>query len=273
MSNSWLPTWLGAAWTVVFVVVLLVHLGHLFQMTGRARGWHATHVLMAFGMIDMVWPQHSVLVGRVGGVAVFTVAAVAVAVFAVVDGVRHGRWNRLWAISALDLALMAYMFQLTASTVQVLTLLATAWFVVEAVAWATGQLLPRTAHTGRVAEVAVADDGVGTVESGSRVGPADGSAELDPAYSDSAASEPAGRATSATGGTAEPALTGSSGIATLTRPVRASEPGTAPSHGRHGRLHQLSLRITLPAMSLGMAYMFLAMQYGGADGMRGTSGM
>lgn len=231
MSSSWLPTWLGLAWTMVFLVVLAVHLGHLWSMRGRARAWHAAHVLMALGMVDMYRPAERMLIGRVGGVAVFTAAAVLVAVLALVDGVRNGRWNRLWAVSAVDLALMAWMFQMMQTRVQVVTILATAWFVMETVGWATGRLLP--AHDT-------------TVQAATTAQPAGGVAEP-----------------------AEPALSGG-GVATMTRPAaRQAEPGTAPDTGWHGRLHQLSLRITLPAMSLGMAYMFLATQYGGMAGAMG----
>jgi hypothetical protein len=156
VSNSWLPTWLDVVCTIVFVGILVVHLGHLAAMTGRSRWWHGSHVLMALGMIDMFWPGDRMVVGSSAGGVIFGVAAGAFFVLAVVEAAR-GAFSWLWLVAAVDLGAMVYMFAMSSTRYQALTALLAVWFVVEALAWASGRLAAVAQHEALVLQEPRAD--------------------------------------------------------------------------------------------------------------------
>lgn len=195
-GNSLLPPWLRVVFSAVFVVVLAVHVLHVRDGARRARVWHGAHVLMALGMLDMFLPTGGMLVGGFPAEVVFAVAAAAVLAFLVVDFVRSGRVGVLWLVVAVDMAAMVYMFAMMDGSVPWLTWTLVAWFVLQAIGWATGRL-------------------ANTVDSGGLGG------------------GPAG--VTAARATAVPDRTGA---------------------------HTLSIRLTLLAMNVGMAYMFVAMALG-----------
>jgi hypothetical protein len=147
--GSWVPTWLAVAWSAVFAGVLAVHLAHLLVMGTRSRLWHAGHVLMAAGMLDMYWPGAPIGIGERTGERGFAVAAVAAVGVAVID-VTGGRFTWLWSIAALDFAVMATMFAPTSQRWWVLSVLLASWCGLEALGWASGALSDVVAPDGLV---------------------------------------------------------------------------------------------------------------------------
>jgi methionine sulfoxide reductase heme-binding subunit len=198
-GNPWLPCALMVIAALVYVVILVVHVGHLRDIGIRGRVWHLGHVLMALGMIDMFVPTGRMPVPAGVGAVVFALAALVMLGFTAALAVRGERVGWLWPVAGFDLAAMAYMFTLPGAPW--LTGLLVGWFVLQAAGWATG-VLP----------------GVGVGQPPDRSGASVGSG-----------------------------------------------------------YHDLSVRVTLAAMGLGMAYMFLAMQLGmapmGNSPMPGMSGM
>jgi len=227
--ESWLPAWLGALWVAVFAVVAVVHVVHLSGVGAWAQAWHGGHVLMALGIISMYWPDSTGFVPASEGEIAFAVLAVAAAAAALSTAVQ-GRWSILWTISALDFAIMVYMFAMPKHRQIVLTLVLAAWLLVEACFWITGWL-------GRSSLP-------GSSMAGLDVGPGDAERRTGdlPVAS-------AGRASTSGGG-----LEASSAVATRTRP--------RPLAGREGTVHAASVAVTLAVMAIGMGYMLLAMQFG-----------
>ncbi len=215
MTSGWIPAWAATAWTVVFEVVLVVHVRHAFALSGRARAWHVTHIVMALGMIDMFWLLPSMPVGAGFGRIVFALGAVLTLGWGIFDRIHDGRPLLLWLIAATDLASMVYMFSMSTTRIQVLTLLLVVWFVLEAAGWASGAMFALLRA---------------------------------PAEAQEAASS----------ATRQPVPTRAEAAATVIIQADRQSQGRLAKHSEHMR----DLRITLALMSLGMAYMFLAMQYG-----------
>ncbi|MGH3829884.1 MAG: DUF5134 domain-containing protein [Pseudonocardiaceae bacterium] len=145
MANTWLPAWLRILASGAFVVVLLIHVRHLVTASPRGRVWHAGHVLMALGMIDMVAPTSGMLVPAWAGEVIFSGAALAVAGFALSESARaeRARGRRLgwlWPVVGIDLAAMVWMFAMPAPRLGWLTGLLVGWFALQATGWATGRL-------------------------------------------------------------------------------------------------------------------------------------
>lgn len=140
MTSSWLPTWAAALWTVAFLVVAAVHCFHAAVMAGRARVWHAAHVLMALGMVDMYWPAPSQRIGQVGGQWAFALLFVAAIASITIDARRRHPPVWLAAMTSLSLLAMSYMFVMASHRDEVVSLVLTAWFAVEAVGWLSGAL-------------------------------------------------------------------------------------------------------------------------------------
>jgi hypothetical protein len=137
VSIGLLPVWVGVTWTATFLAALSLHVWHMVTTPGRARVWHAAHVLMATGMIDMYWPGHP----RFGaGGAVFAVAVAGVLAMMVADLSRPARVVGRWLITAVDLAAMVYMFAAMSHPVEAVTTALVLWFGIEALGWAFGLL-------------------------------------------------------------------------------------------------------------------------------------
>lgn len=232
MANPWLPTWLVLAWTAVFAMIVAVHLWHVAVMTGRDRLWHWAHVLSATGMIVMFLPVDAAVPYR-AGVAIFAMAAMIVTGLLGREVARRRSLGRLWPATVIDLAAMAYMFAMMSTRVVWLTVPLVGWFLLQVAGWSTGRLC-----------TALAAGGLG--------GP-------QPTL---AAAAPAAHTVipGATGGPRGGAAMG----AGLQR-AGLQEASLHPVPGRdrhHSRAHRTAIRFTLALMSLGMAYMLLAMQLG-----------
>lgn len=237
--NPWIPAPVAVAWSLLFMLVVLVHVWHAVVLGGRHRLWHLGHVLMAVGMVVMFWPDGSAMGSPAAvGVAVYLGAAGFVVVSLAVARARRLDLGPLWPVIAVDLAWMAYMFAMASYRLMWLSVLGVLWFAAQALGWATGRL-------GRVLE----RGGLG---------------EAVPA---SVGSTPSNRGTEAT----EPSSTNQVG-----RGERGasgdSEPEILDGVIDSGR-RDWSVRISLAVMGAGMAYMLLAMQFGTSAMAGGPGGM
>lgn len=142
-----LPNWLRFVWVAAFAGIAAVHIGHARAMGGQRRRWHAVHVLMALGMIDMFLPPGAEGVPGSAWEVTFGVAAAGMAAGGVVAWMVEGSRpvNGLWAISVIDLVAMVYMFALSSVAFAALSYTLAGYFVLETVAWAT----PVLGDTGR----------------------------------------------------------------------------------------------------------------------------
>ncbi|MEU0529048.1 DUF5134 domain-containing protein [Amycolatopsis tolypomycina] len=104
-----MPDWLRAAWATGFVVITAVHLRHTLGMAGRDRWWHAAHTVLAAGMAVMFLVPRAAASGLYGqGTFVFAALAVGAA-GAVFRWRSDGRAALLWAVSTVDVVIMAAM--------------------------------------------------------------------------------------------------------------------------------------------------------------------
>ncbi len=132
-----LPTWIGAAWTAVFILIAASHLRNMIQATGQQRPWHACHVLVAVGMAFMYAPTQidPLAVPSEFWRLVFAAAALIAAMWAI-GGV--GRVSVLiWLLSSIDLCVMLYMVSgPRAADMAAVTWLLSAYVLGEALMWA-----------------------------------------------------------------------------------------------------------------------------------------
>jgi hypothetical protein len=136
-----LPDWLKIAWTAVYVALLLVHARHAIDMAGQERAWHSFHLLMALGMIVMVFPVAPDDVGTttiVIGSAIFALATLAITGWIASALINRRSLDFLWIILVIDMLGMTYMFLAQQAPVKLLFFLFTAYFAVEACWWALG---------------------------------------------------------------------------------------------------------------------------------------
>jgi len=131
-----LPSWIGIAWTVVFLAIAASHLRHMAQTTGQRRAWHSCHVLMAVGMAFMYAPTQidPLTVPSAFWRLIFAAAGIIAAVWAI-NGV--GRVSTLiWLLTSIDMAAMLYMWSGSqhADTAP-LTWLLTSYLITEAAMW------------------------------------------------------------------------------------------------------------------------------------------
>ncbi len=137
-ATNILPAWLAVIWTLVFVVILVVHARHVLETSGERRFWHSGHVLMAFGMAFMFAPgslDHFNIPAGLWPLLFANASGLVVAwMLALVLGGRSV--NGLWVVLAFDLAAMAYMWS-PSGYVAPLTWLLVAYFAIQAVLWAT----------------------------------------------------------------------------------------------------------------------------------------
>lgn len=145
--NAWIPGPVGVAWSVLFVVVLVVHVWHASVLGGRHRLWHLAHILMAAGMVSMFWPAGAtMLVPAVAGEAIYLAAAGLLVV--VVGRARGDTFGPLSLVSVADLGWMAYMFALTHTRLAWLSVAGAVWFAAQAAGWASGWLGRVLEHRG-----------------------------------------------------------------------------------------------------------------------------
>ncbi len=137
-ATNILPNWLAVIWTLVFLVILVVHARHVVETHGERRFWHSGHVLMAFGMVFMFAPVSLDHFNVPAGFwpLLFANAAGVVVAWGLARTLAGQAVNGLWAVLAFDLAAMAYMFS-PSGYVAPLTWLLVAYFAVQALLWAT----------------------------------------------------------------------------------------------------------------------------------------
>ncbi|MFE7835132.1 hypothetical protein ACFU53_03370 [Streptomyces sp. NPDC057474] len=144
MTNTWIPQGVAVTLTVVVMVLLLVHVRHLFRAGPQARLWHGVHVLAALGMIDMTVPTDLMPVPATAAGGVFVGAASLAGGYTLVGPIRGTRrWSWLWALATVHLATMAYMFTTVVPPSDGLTLTLATWALVDAALWASGPLAAR----------------------------------------------------------------------------------------------------------------------------------
>lgn len=122
MSMALLPFWLRVVWAIALAVVALVHMWHVWSMSGQPRWWHAGHTLMAVAMIGMYLTDRMTYPSVYSaGVVLFGVLAVLIAAVAAVLRTWEGLFNPLWVASAVEMAAMAYMLLPTTARLTGLT--------------------------------------------------------------------------------------------------------------------------------------------------------
>lgn len=267
--NAWLPPLAGTVWAGLFVLVALVHLGHVAVMSARHRCWHAGHVLMAAGMVVMFWPGGSMLVPAPVGVGIYAVATATPAVAVVLARARGNRVGVLWLVTVLDLAAMVYMFAMMSHRVAWLSVAAAVWFAAQAVGWAGGWL-------GAVLERGGLGEPVPATHAGSAAAAAGmaGNGAAEQVRVPQVGSENPPVAQAGGSGAGSGAVT-----ATLTATTVATAVRRGVSRVVDGGRRDWSVRVTLTVMAVGMSYMLLAMQFGisampsMSPGMGGMAGM
>jgi len=107
-----LPQAVAVAFTLVFIAILVTHVLHLRETNGQRRLWHSGHVLMALGMAFMFAPSsidHFNIPNGFWQLA-FANGALAILAWMLAQALNGRAINVLWAIMALDLGAMAYMW-------------------------------------------------------------------------------------------------------------------------------------------------------------------
>ena len=134
-----LPLWLQVIWVIALAAVTAGHLLTLGFARDQARLWSGAHALMGLGMIYMFlpWVGEPPIPAR-AFVVVFAAAA-AVSLIALAGAWNDARPVRvMWVLVTLDMAAMAYMFQLVDSGAWLLTYALVAWYFASAIGWSYG---------------------------------------------------------------------------------------------------------------------------------------
>lgn len=134
-----LPLWLAVLWVLALGAVTASHFLVVGFARREARLWSGSHALMGLGMIYMFLPwAGSAPIPARALVVVFAVAAT-FALFALARAWNEARPVRvMWLLVTIDLAAMAYMFQLVDTGVWFLTYALIAWYCVSAIGWSHG---------------------------------------------------------------------------------------------------------------------------------------
>jgi hypothetical protein len=266
-TGTWLPTWLGIATVVAMALVVVVHLRHLTAAAARQRVWHGVHLLMALGMADMFAPTRTSVVPAGVSEAVFAVAAVAVGCFAVSEWASGRRFGVLWAVTMLDLAAMVYMFAMPGHRLKWLTVLLVAWLAAEATGWATGRLAARVERGGlggpdpdsSSARVSAAVAAIAAARAAADGG---GGGLPDAAVPADVLRETAAPGSIAPGSIAPESVAPESIAPGSIAPESIASDSVVQDSAAGDLAHSGLLRVSLCVMSLAMAYMLVAMQFG-----------
>jgi hypothetical protein len=140
LTNTWLAVWVNGWWTVVYLLAAVLHLGHLQGGTAWTRLWHASHVAMALGMINMLCsgPNAStdIIVGEL-----FVAAVVTSLVGLMVAMIRRLRSLVMAGlITVVELAAMGYMFAPSTYRSTLPTVLLAGWFLIDTLGYAYGYI-------------------------------------------------------------------------------------------------------------------------------------
>jgi hypothetical protein len=135
-ATSILPSWLAVSWTLLFLIVLVVHARHVSETSDGRRWWHSGHVAMALGMTFMFAPASLDHFNIPTGFwqLLFANGAGLVLAWILAQAVSGRAVNMLWVVMMIDLAAMAYMFS-PSGFVAPITWLLVAYFVAQALLW------------------------------------------------------------------------------------------------------------------------------------------
>jgi hypothetical protein len=155
-----LPSWLAVIWMLAFFVIVAVHARHVLESEGQRRYWHSGHVLMAIGMAFMFAPASVDYFDVPSGFwsLAFANGALAVVLWMLVQAFAGRGTNVLWLLVAFDFAAMAYMWSPTGFQAPI-TWLLVAYFVTQAVLWATDRMRDLDERTIFGGAVSVSPDG------------------------------------------------------------------------------------------------------------------
>lgn len=136
-----LPAWLALVWTLVFVVILVIHARHVLDSHGQRKFWHAGHVVMALGMIFMFAPAsiNHITLSRTFWQLGFANLSGAIVAWILIEAFGHRAINVLWLAMAVDLAAMAYMWSPSGYSAPLTWLLVT-YFAAQALLWVTDRM-------------------------------------------------------------------------------------------------------------------------------------
>ncbi len=140
-ATNILPSWLAVIWTLVFIVIIVIHAQHLRDTHGQQRIWHSGHVLMAFGMAFMFAPasiDHFNIPSGFWQLA-FANGAIAVVAWMLVQALSGRAINVLWLVMAIDLGAMAYMWS-PSGFLAPITWLLVAYFVAQSLMWLSDRM-------------------------------------------------------------------------------------------------------------------------------------
>jgi len=222
MGQGLLPPWVTWLWLAALAAVLVLHCGHLVQVAGQHRWYHASHILM---LVSMLYMYASMELGwkwfpSGWSVALFSVSTAAIAGWLALRMVRRRPFSALWILAVVMQAAMVYMW--LPSWAPVLTWALVAYYGLETVAWLAGLL----------------DDSRPAMA----VGPLDSRSPVTDG-------EPV------TG----PAATTGGGLLVSSRPVMAARHRAGVAHVPLAQ-NTRSARIGMAVMAASMGYMFAAMQ-------------
>ena len=139
-ATNILPDWLAVIWTLLFLVILVIHARHVQETHGERRVWHSGHVLMALGMTFMFAPgslDHFDIPQGFWPI-LFANAAGLIVAWGLAQTLAGHAVNGLWAVLAFDLAAMAYMWS-PSGYVAPITWLLVAYFALQALLWGTNR--------------------------------------------------------------------------------------------------------------------------------------
>lgn len=133
-----LPLGLQMAWALVLAAVAAMHLLTLGFARGQAQVWTGAHALMATGMLYMYVPWDSPPIPDHVFALIFAGLAL-VALLALAGDWNDGRAVRtMWVLVTVDMAAMAYMFQLSHAGIGGLTYVLAAWYGGLVIVWLYG---------------------------------------------------------------------------------------------------------------------------------------
>ena len=159
-ATNILPNWLAVIWTLVFLVVVVVHARHVIETHRDRKLWHSGHVLMAAGMLFMFAPpslDHFGIPATFWQLA-FANAAGAVVLWIAAQLLSGQPVNRLWVVMAVDLAAMVYMWSPN-GFVAPITWILVAYFAAQAVLWVTDRYRELDQHPLAIPHLVVNSDG------------------------------------------------------------------------------------------------------------------
>lgn len=134
-----LPLWVQVLWTVLLAAVTAGHLLTVGFARAEARVWSGAHALMGVGMIYMFLPWSGEPPVPAGALVVVFGFAAVVSLLALAGDWNSARPVRLiWILVTVDMAAMAYMFQLVDRGAWLLTYALVAWYLAAAIGWSYG---------------------------------------------------------------------------------------------------------------------------------------